>query len=137
MNSRRIAWCILLILFSQQSLATMCSILMITKSGLNTGMTMHVIDCQNHSAYHASHAQHLTSQAEQHCQGSSASSLSVFDHSNYQNHCELCISGCHSLLYSYLEPQVVDPIDSVNLVHYDSFIPTAPVSHLFRPPILV
>lgn len=132
-NSRRIVWFVLLVLLSQQSLAAAHSLLM-AQVGEQHVISVGAASCQHDSLDHAHHFHDSQIKPGQHCERLS-DSLPVHDHSHHTNHCEHCVSGCHSLLSFCLELHAVDFRSVDKSFHYLSFIPSEPIAHLFRPPI--
>jgi hypothetical protein len=128
MNIQRIAWFMLMVLLSQQSLATVRII------ASNVGTTPINGACSEHHHHSVSHAM-------QHCEEAGVSSshtIFISDHSNgHGNHCENCVSGCQlvAFLSTNIQPTIDSLADSIGL--YSPFIPWAPSYSLYRPPITV
>ncbi|MFT5420457.1 MAG: hypothetical protein ACI9D5_001206 [Candidatus Endobugula sp.] len=136
MNIRRVGWLVLMVLFSQQALASSRLVLTIASAHSWKTATADHSACMQQSK---NHSHHTARQAIKHCGTAQIESLPTLrsDHnSDHSQHCENCISGCQPLVFP---PAFFHSFDSSLMIEEAEsslFIPLEPVSSLYRPPIL-
>jgi hypothetical protein len=137
-NTRHIAWLILLVLFSQQTLASARMIINMSQSDNETASLAYT----NHVGHH----QGDSSQPAQHSTPLSHSSMSnpitestppLLAHKDkHGTQCEHCISGCQTIAFFHTGFQALTHSRMIEITHYNDFVPFAPLHNLYRPPII-
>jgi hypothetical protein len=131
MNVRSITWCVLLILFSQQSVAAVRSIVEIIHVDWKQGVVTH----KDNSHHTSDSGMPQSTFAEQHCQGSQIVS-SHSANANEQKHCDYCVIGCQSVMFIAVIIQVPNLLVIEKYSAYQPFLPRVFFGSIYRPPII-
>lgn len=124
-NSQRIAGLLLLVLLSQQALASM----RVVTSALYSP------SCTHHISHESMHHCHTIDQSSHHMV---AAGMLMADHKGMDGiHCEHCVSGCQPLVFSLSVLVPIRQVIAYASPEYSQWMPVAPAHSVYRPPITV
>ena len=129
MNVRRVAALLLVFLLSQHALASTRIIHAMAEDSP-------CADCLHHSDSHAHHYDfHNNGANTLHSHSASMHQYYYEQKHEHEHHCEFCIGGCNTLMYSSAPMSIATHSFYNSNKKISLSIPLEPITHLYRPPI--